>query len=119
MQFNFEKTNQPISTESLHPADIVAETKMLLNVYNQLFADTISDIRKLKQAKVFSKSVFDNSIMANPGDDIDSKELSTKDLDKKIDLLTIQKNTILDHVEKLAEQNKQLEKQLSVDPHLN
>ncbi len=119
MQFNFEKPKQPTSTESLHPADIVTETKMLLDVYNQLFVDTVSDIRKLRQDQVFSKSVFDDSIMANPGDHIDSKELSTEDLDKKIDQLTIQKDTLLDHVTKLAEQNRQLEKQLSVDPRLN
>lgn len=119
MQFNFEKPKQSTSTESLHPVDIVAETKMLLDVYNQLFVDTVSDIRKLSQEKVFSKSVFDESIMENPGDHIDSKELSTEDLNKKIDQLTIQKDTLLDHVTKLAEQNRQLEKQLSVDPSLN
>lgn len=116
---NFEQPKQTPVTESLHPADIVTETKILIETYDQLFQDVVSDIRKLEQQKVFSKSVFDESIMQNPGDHIDSSELSTEDLDKKIQQLTLEKTNLLTHVEKLAEQNRQLEKQLSIDPRLN
>jgi hypothetical protein len=116
---NFEKPKQNLQTESFHPADLVAETKILIETYHQLFQDVVSDIRKFEQQKVFSKSIFDESVMENPGDHIDNPELSIEDLDKKIQKLILEKKNLLDHIERLAEQNRQLEKQLSVDPRLN
>ncbi len=117
MKFNFEKSSP--EQESLHPIDIVLETKTLLETYGQLFKDTVSDIRKLRQQQVFSKSAFNPDIMNNPGDHIDNPELSTEDLEKKIIDLDQQKNQLLDHIEKLAEKVSELKKQLSVDPRLN
>ena len=119
MNFNPDKNPKNNSEQSLHPADIAAETKILLETYGQLFQDTVSDIRKLRQQQVFSHSVFGPEIMNNPGDHIDSPELSTENFEKKIVNLEQQKNLLLDHVEKLAERVRDLEKQLSIDPSLN